>query len=268
MLNYYEVLRVDYEAGTNEIKSSFRRLLKQYHPDHNEGNRAWAEERTRRLVEAYHVLSDDRRRSFHDQQLRVRSRPRAPDARVEPRQPINAEAVLCRRILEDLLGGDGQRAIRTYEMIRGDQQSFDFYPYLSLKDHLDCKFLLGEEYERQGSLREALALYEEVYEEEFEGPRIRYFFDEVYDRIVRIYCHQIARQAEVEEAIECFRHALGLRLVPKDQAEIHKRFAESLLKVGDKAAARSHLSEAVRLRPGLKGVQRLCARLGIEPAAL
>ena len=53
-----------------------------------------------------------------------------------------------------------------------------------------------------------------------------------------------------------------------DLAEIRKRLAETLLKLGDEEGARTELQTALRSRPSLKGVQRLCARLGIRAAAL
>jgi curved DNA-binding protein CbpA len=265
VVNYYEILELEHTCGQAEIKRAFRRLLKRFHPDRNPTNPSWADEQTRRLVEAYHVLSDETRRKFHDHQLRLNGRggPGSASQGFE-----GGAAALCRRTLTDLLDGNGSRAIKTYETLRGDQDSFDFYPYLSLKDHLDCKFLLGEEYERQGNLRDALTLYEEVYKEELEGPRLRYFLDEVYERIVNIYCHQLVRHPDIEEAAELFEHALDLDLQVKDRAEILKRFAETLLKLGANEKAKRQLAEAVRIRPGLKGVQRLCSRLGIEVAAL
>ena len=266
VVNYYEILEVEHTCEIGEIKRAFRRLLKRFHPDRNPRNASWAEEQTRRLVEAYHVLSDETRRKFHDHQLRLSGR-QAPSSGIG-REPESGIAALCRRTLNDLLDGNGTRATETYEALRGSRGTFDFYPYLSLKDHLDCKFLLGEEYERQGGLREALALYEEVYEEELEGPRLRYFLDEVYDRIVSIYCHDLGRQLEAADAAELFDHALELDLQAKDRAEILKRFAETLLKLGRRDSARHRIAEAVRLRPGLKGVQRLCSRLGIEVGAL
>ncbi len=266
MLNYYEVLEVEHTCEQADIKQAFRRLLKRFHPDRNPKNSAWAQQQTRLIVEAYHVLSDETRRKFHDHQLRLNGQ-RARSLRSN-RYHQGSVASCCRRVLNDLLDGKGARAIESYEDLRGDSRVFDFYPYLSLKDHLDCKFLLGEEYERQGNLREALAHYEEVYKEELEGPRLRYFLEEVYDRIVNIYCHQLMRQADPEMAAELFAHALGLELDDRDRAEILKRFSETLLKLGDPDSARERLAEAVHLRPGLKGVQRLCSRLGVEVGAL
>ena len=269
MANYYEVLQVEHKAGLADIKQAFRTLLKRFHPDHNQDKRAWAEQRTRELVEAYQVLSDERRRKFHDQHL-LRSRSftirtlKVQDAC----DGSNGVAALCRRILDDLLDGNGARATETYERLRGNRRTFDLYPFLSLKDHLDCKFLLGEEYERQGNLRESLGHYEEVFLEEREGPRLRYFFEEVQDRIVSLYTQQVSRNASPDEAIHWYRHALKLELPDRDIAEIRKRLAETLLKTGDEDGARRELVRALRERPTLKGVQRLCARLGIQGAAL
>jgi len=266
LVNYYEILELQHTCGQAEIKRAFRRLLKRFHPDRNPANPSWAEDQTRRLVEAYHVLSDETRRKYHDHQLRLNGRGGSPTAAGQGFE--GSAAGTCQRILTDLLDGNGARAIQAYETLRGTQPSFDFYPYLSLKDHLDCKFLLGEEYERRGNLREALQLYEEVYKEELEGPRLRYFLDEVYERIVNIYCHQLVRHPDIEEASELFEHALDLDLQVKDRAEILKRFAETLLKIGANEKAKRQLAEAVRIRPGLKGVQRLCSRLGIGVDAL
>ena len=262
-MNYYKVLQVKRQAALPEIKCAFRKLLKRFHPDHNHTAAAWAEQRTREIVEAYHVLSDERRRKHYDQQLRLQSFS-SRSSTIVSASTGDGIAAKCHLILESLLSGNGPMAIDMYEGLRGSRPTFDLYPYLSLKDHLDCKFLLGEEYERQSRLADALALYEEVYREEQEGPRLRYFFEEVQERIVTIYCQHLARQTGPEDAIEHFRHALKLGLPEKDRAEIRKRLAETLLKIGDRAGAERELREALRLRPGLKGVQRLAARLGIE----
>jgi len=269
VVNYYEVLQVEHRAELADIKQAFRKLLKRFHPDRNQDKRAWAEQRTRELVEAYQVLSDDRRRKFHDQNL---LRSRTFSIRNFETQPpcdgSNGIATLCRQILDDLLDGHGTRAIEAYERLRGNRRTFDLYPFLDLKDHLDCKFLLGEEYERQGNLREALSHYEEVFREEREGPRLRYFFEEVQERIVSIYTQQVSRNSSPEEAVQWYGHALKLELPGRDLAEIRKRLAETLLKTGDEDGARRELRRALRDRPTLKGVQRLCARLGIQAAAL
>jgi molecular chaperone DnaJ len=62
--DYYEVLGVPKAAGKDEIKSAYRKLALQYHPDRNKS--AGAEERFKEISEAYAVLSDDPKRKRYD----------------------------------------------------------------------------------------------------------------------------------------------------------------------------------------------------------
>ncbi len=64
--DYYEVLNVSREAGEAEIKSAYRRLALQYHPDRNQANPE-AEEKFKEASEAYSVLSDPEKRARYDQ---------------------------------------------------------------------------------------------------------------------------------------------------------------------------------------------------------
>ena len=64
--DYYEVLGVSREAGEAEIKSAYRRLALQYHPDRNQSNPE-AEEKFKEASEAYGVLSDADKRARYDQ---------------------------------------------------------------------------------------------------------------------------------------------------------------------------------------------------------
>jgi len=62
--DYYEILGVPRNASAEELKSAFRRLARQYHPDINKD--ADAEERFKEINEAYAVLSDPERRATYD----------------------------------------------------------------------------------------------------------------------------------------------------------------------------------------------------------
>src|SRR5438128_10699556 len=61
----YLILQVNRTASGGEIKRAFRKLARRYHPDINPGDRD-AEERFKRITEAYDILSDPLKREFYD----------------------------------------------------------------------------------------------------------------------------------------------------------------------------------------------------------
>src|SRR5574340_536941 len=63
--DYYKVLGVDKKASNDDIKKAYRRLALKYHPDKNPGNKE-AEEKFKKLSEAYAVLSDKEKRNQYD----------------------------------------------------------------------------------------------------------------------------------------------------------------------------------------------------------
>ena len=63
--DYYEVLGVSQTATDQEIKSAYRRLAVQFHPDKNP-NDASAEEKFKEAAEAYSVLQDAEQRRRYD----------------------------------------------------------------------------------------------------------------------------------------------------------------------------------------------------------
>jgi len=63
--DYYEILNVNRGATEQEIKSAYRKLAMQYHPDRNPGNHE-AEEKFKQAAEAYAVLSDAQKRAQYD----------------------------------------------------------------------------------------------------------------------------------------------------------------------------------------------------------
>ena len=64
--DYYDQLGVDRSASAAELKSAYRKLAKQYHPDVNPGDAA-AEQKFKDVSEAYEVLKDDQSRAAYDQ---------------------------------------------------------------------------------------------------------------------------------------------------------------------------------------------------------
>jgi molecular chaperone DnaJ len=63
--DYYEILGVQKNVNPQELKSAFRKVALQYHPDRNPGDKE-AEEKFKEASEAYEVLSDPERRARYD----------------------------------------------------------------------------------------------------------------------------------------------------------------------------------------------------------
>ena len=63
--DYYKILGVNKIASDEEIKKSYRKLAMKYHPDHTKGDKN-AEEKFKKISEAYAVLSDKEKRKEYD----------------------------------------------------------------------------------------------------------------------------------------------------------------------------------------------------------
>lgn len=63
--DYYKILGVQKNASSEEIKKAYRKLAMKYHPDHTKGDKN-AEEKFKKISEAYAVLSDKEKRQEYD----------------------------------------------------------------------------------------------------------------------------------------------------------------------------------------------------------
>jgi len=261
--NYYEMLGVKPNASQATIKGAFRRLVKEYHPDLNRNRKRWAEAKFKAISEAYKTLSDGVRRLAYDRLVfggPPAGHPDSSDLYDKLQKDIGFQA---RRVLADLLNNHGERAVRTYERLCRDVDDFDLLHFMSLKDYLDTKFLLAEAYEAQGHVHKALKFYVDVYKEESEGPRLRYFYDEVRDRIVSIYCRRLARGASPKDAIRYYRKAAEIDQSNASRSQIYKKMAERYYDIDEVDEARRMIEQAFAINPKMKGARRICESLGI-----
>ena len=63
--DYYEILEIPKSASSADIKKAYLKLAKQYHPDHNQGNKE-SEKKFQEVSQAYEVLRDDQKRAAYD----------------------------------------------------------------------------------------------------------------------------------------------------------------------------------------------------------
>jgi len=64
--DYYKVLGVPRNASEEEIKKAYRKLAREFHPDRNPTNKTEAENKFKKINEAYEVLSDPNKRAQYD----------------------------------------------------------------------------------------------------------------------------------------------------------------------------------------------------------
>ena len=263
MINYYEVLEVQPEATSDEIKRSFRRLAKKYHPDHNSSRTKWAEAKMRVILKAYDTLMNEAERAEYDRKLRPFLKAYQDPYRENLAKRTDDPAAQSRLILYNLLNDAPNQAIEIYERMRRRDENFEVWQYLDQKDYLDCQFLMGEEYERQGNWKQALRFYENVYSAERNSP-MRFFLEEVKDRIRDIYCKKVARRCKPIESVKIYEKVMAMGVSKKTEAYLHKKIAESYFKGSVEKKARVHLKRAFELEPKLKGAQKICEKLAVD----
>ena len=64
--DYYDVLGLTKSASKDEIKKAYRKLALKFHPDKTKGDKS-SEEKFKEASEAYHILSDEKRKANYDQ---------------------------------------------------------------------------------------------------------------------------------------------------------------------------------------------------------
>jgi curved DNA-binding protein CbpA len=70
--NYYELLGLSSTASQDDIRTAYRKSVREHHPDTNPGDN-FAEERFKDIQQAYEVLSSPEKRRGYDQRLRASS---------------------------------------------------------------------------------------------------------------------------------------------------------------------------------------------------
>ena len=72
-MNYYKILKIPKTASDRQIKSSYKELVKKYHPDLYVGDKNFAEKKMKEINEAYDILSNPEKKSEYDAYLNTAS---------------------------------------------------------------------------------------------------------------------------------------------------------------------------------------------------
>ncbi|MCF6156016.1 MAG: tetratricopeptide repeat protein [Candidatus Brocadia sp.] len=262
MVNYYDILEVHQEVSAEEIKRSFRTLIKKYHPDIHSQNKLWAESKAKIIIQAYKTLSDSVTREQYDKKhkhlFQVNRKPRPTQKETTINGDIQAR---IRVIFFDLLEGHTNNAIDNYERLLKDFDTIDFLSYLNYRDYIDCKFLLAEAYEKLKKYDIAIELYEFILERGKGSTNRRHLLHEIKERIRNIYCRNLARYASPEKALSYYEKVLKLNLYKNENAFIYKKMAECFLRMEEYENALKHLNIALSLKPNLQGANKLKTKL-------
>ncbi len=264
MVNYYDILEVHQEVSTEELKRSFRALIKKYHPDIHGPNKLWAESKTKVIIQAYKTLSDSTTREQYDRlykhHLQVRQTSEPYNTRAETTTETNTIQAKVKFILFDLLNDNIDKAIENYECLLKDHIDVDFLLYLNRRDYIDCKFLLAEAYEKLGKYEVAIEFYEFIFEKEKNTIR-SHLLAEIKERIKNIYCRKLVKYVSPKKALCYYEKVLKLNLYKNETAFIYKKMAECYLKLKEYENSLKHLNIALSLKPNLQGINKLKTQL-------
>lgn len=264
MVNYYDVLELHQEVSTEEIKQSFRTLIKKYHPDLHIINKLWAESKTKVIIQAYKTLSDSTKRKQYDQLHKHHRQTKkthvSPEAEETNTASSNVQARI-RIIFTHLLDGHTQKATEKYQSLIKDFATDDPLLHLNHKDYVDCKFLLAEAYEKSGEYEFAILFYEATLERIQKNGNRSHLSKEIKERLRTIYCRRLVKKTTHRKALDYCEKALKLDLPKQENAFIYKKMAECYIGLEEYDNALQYLNKALSLKPNIQGTLKLKTKL-------
>lgn len=131
-MNYYEILEISENASQEVIRMAYKALCKKYHPDVYQGDKSFAEEKMKKINEAYTILSDENKKRQYDCSFKSK-RQYKQNSYYEPRKEsnvINIDALLKR----------GFMALEDSEWIKADS----FFEQVLNQDAKKAEAYLGK----------------------------------------------------------------------------------------------------------------------------
>ena len=258
MVSYYELLNVKEDASFQEIKKAFRERAKQLHPDITGETGA---EEMRRLLAAYHTLSDRNRRFEYDRAYARFSKKVRFDYRSFLRERKDDPESQAKLVFFEFLHFREEEAISIWQEQGG--LGFLMERYLDREDWMDCYFILAEELSRRGYNYEAFVLLVKLIREERRLPYFRHFMEEVEAFLKELVRLHLRQAVDPETYMECMETLLDLGFSPQYEGRILRSIAETLIQLGEMDGAARVFREALRKYPALPNTIQLRRKLHV-----
>jgi len=258
MNNYYELLEIDRNASTEEIKKAFRELAKHLHPD-IAGEKGAAE--MRKLLVAYQTLSDRNRRFEYDRAYDRFTGKNRFDYRTFLRERYDDPESQAKLIFFELLHLEEEEALSIWQKWGGLE--FALEKYLDREDWMDCTYILAEELDKRGLYYEAFVLLVNLVQEERRRPYFRHFMEELESFLSKVVRLRLRSAVEPETYVECLEAMLSLGFSPRDEARWLRSIAETLLLLGELGGAEKAFREALKRDSALPSTKKLRKKLKV-----
>jgi curved DNA-binding protein CbpA len=258
MDNYYSLLGITQSASPSDIKKAFREKAKRLHPDIAGKN---TEAAMRKLLTAYEVLSDRDRRYEYDRAYSRFAQKIDFDYRTWLQEKADDPASQAKLVFFELLHLEEDAALEIWEKNGGIY--FPMEKYLDREDWMDCLYILAEELDKRRRSYEAFRLLIRLVDEERRLPYFRHFMDDIEMFLKEMVRLRLRAQVDDETWADCLETLLELGFSPRDEARWMRSLAETLLQMGETAAAESIIREALRRDPALPNTARLRRKLNV-----
>jgi curved DNA-binding protein CbpA len=256
--NYYNLLGIDQNASSQDIKRAFREQAKRLHPDIAGKS---GEVEMRKLLSAYEVLSDQERRYEYDRAYSRLVKRVDFDYRTFLESQADDPASQAKLVFFDLLHLDEEHALGVWRTQGG--LDFPMEQYLNREDWMDCTFILAEELEKRRCYYEAFMLLVDLVREERRQPYFRHFMSDIEGFLKELVRLRLKSALDEETYVECIETLLELGFSSRDEARWMRSMAETLIQMGNMDAAKGVFREALNRDPALPNVVQLRRKLKV-----
>lgn len=284
--NYYQILEIQRNASESQIKKAFRLLAKKYHPDKIDINDSPdqienAKQIFRDVLNAYDVLSDEKRKSEYDRRIRnIEYKQKKYQSYYDRLNQMNTDWAKLEMLFHALLHRNYATGISMYEQLcekcenNGTKWSID--DFFNYEDSRDCEFLLAEAYQylgfsngdkrktvRNKRIEQAMNIYESLLSAEGQRPCFKHFIKEVKQRLKNIYLYHYSVEGHQQMCPVPLSKIQELDLPKRETAWMYKKIAEFYVEIELFPHARQVLLMAFELQPNLPGAKKICKTLNM-----